>query len=99
MVALGSELVDPVDVEWHYAMLFVNRQVHRPPINLARTGKHYFHMRIEHPARFKQNELCRAVQLQVTSRIEHRFDMADTTRKIEDVIHSANQVVDDRTVT
>ena len=95
VVVLGGQLVDAVDVERRDAVLLVQRQVDGAAVNLTRAGEDDLDVRVEVAARLKQRERGGAVVPEVTQRVAYRVNVADAAREVEDVVHAADDVVDD----
>ncbi len=72
-------------------MFFVNRQVLRPPINLAGAGENNFHAPIVQPASFENVQLRRGVDVQIGERIGHRIEVASLAREVEEKVASLDQ--------
>ncbi len=72
-------------------MFFVNRQILRPPINLAGAGENNFHAPIVQPASFKNVQLRRGVDVQIGERIRHRIEVASLAREVEEKVASLDQ--------
>ena len=98
VVVLGGELVDAVDVHGRDAVLLVEREIERLAVDLPRAGEDDLHVRVEVAAGFEERELGRAVEFEVALRVLHRVEVADVAREVEDVVHAADEVVDDPVV-
>ena len=95
---LGGQLVNAVNVDRRATVLLVKRQVQRFAVYLPRTGVDDLYVRIEIAARFQQGKLRLTVQLKIMLRKQHRIQMAHVRRQVENIVHAADQMVDNRRV-
>lgn len=94
VILFRREFVNSVEVWRRNAVMFVNRQVNGPAVKLACAGKNDSGVRIELSAGFEQHDLRGAVVVQILLRMLHRINVAQAARQIEDVIHAADQMID-----
>src|SRR5207237_2082182 len=67
-------------------------------IYFACTCKDDIYISIEITARFHQCELRLTVQLEIMLRKQHRIQMAHVRGQVENIVHAADQMVDNRRV-
>src|SRR2546426_3460859 len=96
VVVFGGQLVNAVNVDGSATVLLVKRQVKRFAVNLPGAGVDDLYVRIEIAAGFEQGELRLTVQLQIVLRKQHRIQVAHVRCQVENIVHAADQMVDNR---
>ncbi len=83
MIPFAGELVDTVHVDRVERMVFVDRKILWPAVDLSGTGKNDLQIAIVQAAGLQDLQLRRRVNVQIGQRVSHRIEMAGLAGEIE----------------
>ena len=72
-------------------MLFIDRQIFRPSVDLSGAGENDFQIAVVQPAGFQNVQLGRSVDIQIGHRIRHRVEMACLAGEIKEKLAFLDQ--------
>lgn len=92
VIRLAGNLVDAIDVDRMDRVLFIDRQILRPAVDLPGAGEDDADLRIVLAAGFEDGQLRGGVDVEVATRIVHRVEMTGLASEVEQVVLAADEV-------